>query len=48
MLAALGLVSVAVSWFTVHTIFTLRYAQLYYRPPAGGVSFNQDERPPST
>ncbi len=45
MLAALGLLSVAVSWFTVHTIFTLRYALLYYQPPVGGVSFNQDERP---
>jgi len=45
MLAALGLLSVAVSWFTVHTIFTLRYALLYYRSPIGGVSFNQDARP---
>ena len=45
MLAALGLLSVGVSWFTVHTIFTLRYALLYYRDPVGGVSFNQDERP---
>jgi uncharacterized membrane protein len=33
---------VAVSWFTVHTIFTLRYAQLYYRPPPGGVNFHDD------
>jgi uncharacterized membrane protein len=45
MLAGLGLLSVAVSWFTVHTIFMLRYALLYYRPPVGGVSFNQDSRP---
>src|SRR5262249_42287408 len=45
MLAALGLLSVAVSWFTVHTIFMLRDALLYYRDPVGGVSFNQDERP---
>jgi len=44
-LAGLGLLSVAVSWFTVHTIFTLRYAQLYYAEPAGGISFNCDERP---
>jgi uncharacterized membrane protein len=45
MLAGLGLVSVAVSWSTVHTIFTLRYAQLYYADPEGGVDFNQQERP---
>lgn len=45
LLAGLGLLSVAVSWLTVHTIFTLRYAQLYYTDPAGGISFNCDERP---
>ena len=45
LLAALGLLSIAVSWLTVHTIFTLRYALIYYAKPAGGVSFNQDERP---
>jgi uncharacterized membrane protein len=45
LLALLGLVSVAVSWFAVHTIFTLRYARLYYGEPMGGIDFNQDERP---
>jgi uncharacterized membrane protein len=45
MLAALGLLSVAVSWLIVHTIFTLRYARLYYADPIGGVDFNQEERP---
>jgi uncharacterized membrane protein len=44
-LAALGLASVAVSWFTVHTIFVLRYAMLYYQDPPGGVDFNQAEPP---
>jgi len=38
-LATLGLVSIAVSWLTVHTIFTLRYAELYYSEPVGGVDF---------
>jgi uncharacterized membrane protein len=33
LLAGLGLGTVAVSWFTVHTIFTLRYATLYYTDP---------------
>jgi uncharacterized membrane protein len=45
MLALLAVVSVAVSWFSVHTIFALRYALLYYREPAGGIDFNQRERP---
>ncbi len=45
MLASLGAVSVAVSWLTVHTIFTLRYALLYYTGPIGGIDFNQQERP---
>jgi uncharacterized membrane protein len=44
-LAALALVTVAVSWFTVHTIFTLRYALLYYSEPEGGIDFHCDERP---
>jgi uncharacterized membrane protein len=47
MLAFLGLLTVAVSWLTVHTIFTLRYAQMYYAEPVGGIDFNQEdgERP---
>ena len=45
LLAALGLVSIAVSWLTVHTIFTLRYALLYYAGPVGGVDFHSGERP---
>jgi uncharacterized membrane protein len=44
-LALLALVSVALSWLLVHTLFTLRYAELYYTGPDGGVSFNEDERP---
>ena len=45
MLALLAVVSVAVSWFSVHTIFALRYATLYYLEPVGGINFNQSERP---
>ena len=37
MLAGLGLLSVAASWATVHTVFTLRYALMYYADPVGGV-----------
>ncbi len=45
LLAALGLVSIAVSWLTVHTIFTLRYAVLYFAEPVGGVEFHMDDLP---
>jgi uncharacterized membrane protein len=45
LLAGLGLGTVAVSWFTVHTIFTLRYATLYYTGPRGGIDFNSPELP---
>jgi uncharacterized membrane protein len=45
LLALLGLLSVGVSWLTVHTIFTLRYALLYYAEPVGGVDFHGHERP---
>lgn len=39
LLAALGVASVALSWFAVHTLFTLRYAVLYYAVPEGSVDF---------
>jgi uncharacterized membrane protein len=45
LLALLALVSVALSWLVVHTLFTLRYAEIYYTGPDGGVSFNQKEPP---
>jgi uncharacterized membrane protein len=41
----LGLLSVALSWFLVHTLFMLRYARLYYTDKAGGIDFNEDEPP---
>ena len=45
LLAALALVTVALSWLLVHTLFTLRYASLYYADDDGGVDFNQVEPP---
>ena len=42
--AGLALVSVSVSWTLVHTVFTLKYARLYYSGRAGGIDFN--EAPP--
>jgi uncharacterized membrane protein len=43
--AALALMSVFVSWALIHTVFTLRYARLYYAGHAGGVNFNQTAHP---
>jgi uncharacterized membrane protein len=45
LLAGLAVASVAASWLLVHTLYTLRYARLYYSGPNGGVSFNQEEPP---
>jgi uncharacterized membrane protein len=45
LLAGLAVGSVASSWLLVHTLYTLRYARLYYSGQPGGVSFNQDEPP---
>ncbi len=45
LLAGVGVLSVALSWFTVHTVFTLRYALLYYSGSGGGVNFNQTPPP---
>lgn len=42
--AAVGVGSVVVSWVAIHTVFTLRYAKLYYSGD-GGIDFNQPEPP---
>ena len=39
-------VSVILSWATVHMVFTLRYARLYYAT-GGGIDFNDDRDPPA-
>ena len=46
LLAGLGVVSVALSWFAVHTLFSLRYARLYYTGRPGGIDFNQQSPEP--
>jgi uncharacterized membrane protein len=44
--AALALCSVALSWTMIHTLYTLRYARVYYSDPIGGIDFNDpDVRP---
>jgi uncharacterized membrane protein len=45
LLAGLAVVSVAVSWALVHTLYMLRYAVLYYSGEVGGIIFNQQESP---
>lgn len=45
LLAAVGVLTVALSWLVVHTVFTLRYAMLYYSGPDGGVNFNEKDPP---
>ncbi|MEO8264083.1 MAG: DUF1345 domain-containing protein, partial [Ilumatobacteraceae bacterium] len=45
-LTGVAVFTVFLSWFTVHTLFVLRYAHLYYSEPAGGIDFaDQRERP---
>jgi uncharacterized membrane protein len=44
-IAALAVGSVALSWTLVHTLYTLRYARIYYGHPVGGIDFNQDDPP---
>jgi uncharacterized membrane protein len=43
--AALSFASVVLAWATVHTMFTARYAQMYYSGEVGGIDFNTDEPP---
>jgi uncharacterized membrane protein len=43
--AGFALMSVFVSWTLVHTVFTLRYARLYYSGQAGGIDFNESDAP---
>jgi uncharacterized membrane protein len=45
LLVGLGVVSIVLSWSVVHTVYTLRYAKLYYEGNPAGVDFNEDEMP---
>jgi len=46
-LIALAVLSVLLSWAAVHTVFTLRYARLFYGKNASGtgINFNEDSPP---
>jgi uncharacterized membrane protein len=43
--AILGILTVAASWFAVHTLFTVHYARLYYADEPGGINFHDPEPP---
>jgi uncharacterized membrane protein len=43
--AAASVGSVAPAWAAVHTVFTTRYAALYYGGADGGIDFNEDDPP---
>ena len=34
-----GVLTIALSWGVIHTVFALRYANLYYSDPIGGIDF---------
>lgn len=40
-----GLASIVISWATVHMLYALRYAAMYYSDPEGGVDFNTKSQP---
>ena len=45
LLVGLTVISLVLAWSMVHTVYTLRYARLYYTQGAGGVDFNEREQP---
>ncbi len=45
LIAGLALISIFVSWTLIHTVFTTKYAGLYYGGEVGGIDFNEKERP---
>jgi uncharacterized membrane protein len=45
LLLAAGIAAIVASWGVLHTVFTLRYAGIYYKGGNGGVDFNEDDQP---
>src|SRR3954469_9575673 len=43
LLTALTIASVALAWLSVHTVFLLRYARIYFTPPDGGIDFGTEQ-----
>ena len=42
---AVAVSSVMAAWAVTHSVYTLRYARLYYGDPAGGIDFHADDPP---
>ena len=42
---ALGIITVVLSWGVVHTVFTARYARIYYTGPDRGIDFREKSPP---
>lgn len=42
-ISAIALLSLALSWFLIHTLYAQRYAREYYGHPEGGIDFPSDE-----
>jgi uncharacterized membrane protein len=45
-LTGVAVFTIFLSWFTVHTLFVLRYARLYYANPPGGIEFAESKEAP--
>jgi uncharacterized membrane protein len=45
LLVALSVASIVLAWATVHTVYTLRYAHLYYGAKGHGIDFNDSTAP---
>lgn len=43
--AAVGVVSIIAAWCVVHTVFSVRYADVYYSNSGQGINFNGKENP---
>jgi uncharacterized membrane protein len=42
-----GVLTIALSWGVIHTVFALRYARLYYAEPPGAIDFKADDYEPN-
>jgi uncharacterized membrane protein len=40
-----SVLNVVFAWLVVHTMYTLRYAHMYYREPEGGIDFHSGDAP---
>ena len=45
LLIALAVAVVAISWLAVHFVYVVRYGDLYYDDPVGGIEFNEQGPP---